>query len=165
MRIIGIDPGLGITGYGVIELKNSHIKLIEAGIIKTSHFIPIHIRLKNIYVELEKLLSEFKPGVLVLEDLYSHYKHPRTSILMAHVRGVACLISCLKDIQVVGFPAKRIKKAITGNGNASKEQIEKMITNILRLKEPITQPDVADALALAIGYVYMNSSGQRTEDR
>lgn len=157
MRIIGIDPGLGITGYGVIELRDSSLKLIEAGIVKTPHNLPIHIRLKKIYEELEGLLKEFKPGILALENLYSHYMHPRTSILMAHARGVACLAACRRNVKLIGFSAKRIKKAITGNGNASKEQIERMVTSILNLKRPITQPDVADALALAIGCSYINN--------
>ncbi len=164
MRIIGIDPGLGITGYGVIELKDAHMKLIEAGIIKTSYKLPIQERLKNIYKELEKLLKEFKPDVLALEELYSHIAHPRTSILMAHARGVVCLASRLHGIKMAGFSAKRIKKAVTGNGNASKEQIEKMVSGLLNLKKPLNQPDVADALALAIGCAYMNNR-QKTEGR
>ncbi|MFH0839298.1 MAG: crossover junction endodeoxyribonuclease RuvC [Candidatus Omnitrophota bacterium] len=159
MRIIGIDPGLGITGYGVIELKNARMNLIEAGIVKTPHTLPIHIRLKKIYQELQGLLEEFKPDLLALEDIYSHHMHPRTSILMAHARGVVCLASCLSGVQIKGFSAKRIKKAVTGNGNASKEQVEKMVTSILNLKKPITQPDAADALALAIGSVYIGKVG------
>jgi crossover junction endodeoxyribonuclease RuvC len=165
MRIIGIDPGLGITGYGVIELKGSRIKLIEAGIIKTPHTLPIHVRLKNIYKELEKLLKEFKPNIMALEELYSHYAHPKTSILMAHARGVVCLASCIQGIEVRGFPAKRIKKAVTGNGNATKEQIEKMITGLLNLKNQINQPDVADALALAIGCSYIDNFGLNRFDQ
>ncbi len=165
MRIIGIDPGLGTTGYGVIESKGSHIKLIEAGRIRTSHSQAIYRRLTKIYSELEKLLKEFKPDLLALEDLYSHYKHPKTSILMAHARGIVYLASCQQKIEIRDYSAKRIKKAITGTGNATKGQVEKMVASTLNLNRPINQADVADALAIAIGCLYMDKCYDKSNSR
>ena len=91
MRILGIDPGLGTTGYGIIEDKN--FKLIEAGIIRTRANTPIQVRLKKIFDSLNEIIEEHEPGVLVLEKIYSHYKHPATAILMGHARAVVCLAS------------------------------------------------------------------------
>lgn len=159
MRILGIDPGLGITGYGVVDAESSDkIKLLEAGIIRTSQKAKISERLKVIYDSLNSLIEDKKPEVLVLEKVYSHYKHPMTSILMGHARGVICLLCGLKDIRLINYPSTRIKKAITGSGHASKVQVQRMITERLRLKECPKPVDVTDALALAIGYVYMEFS-------
>ena len=93
--------------------------------------------------------------VLVLEKIYSHYKHPATSILMGHARGITCLISGLKDIRLVNYPSTRIKKAVAGNGRASKMQIQRIVTDRLRLKKAPEPVDVTDALALALAFVHI----------
>ena len=154
MRILGIDPGLNVTGYGVVEVTSSgKISLIEAGIIKTSSKSKISERLSTIYNGLDLLIENKKPEVLVLEKIYSHYKHPATAILMGHARGVICVLCGLKNIKLINYPSTRIKKAITGSGHASKTQIQRMITEILHLKKNPDPVDVTDALALAIGFV------------
>lgn len=158
MRILGIDPGLGITGYGVIEVEGNKIKLVEAGIIRTPFNKKIELRLNTIYSQLRNIVEEYKPKFCILEELYSHYKHPTTSILMAHARGIICLLCSQKRINLLGYPAKTIKKAIVGNGNASKYQLQRMVQNILGLNKLPEPPDVSDALALGIGHVYMTSS-------
>lgn len=132
MRILGIDPGLNITGYGIIEDKT--FKLVEAGIIKTRSNTPIQERISKIFDEISALIEEHKPGVLVLEKIYSHYKHPTTAILMGHARAMACLVCGKFDVQLVNYPSTRIKKVITGNGHASKVQVQRMVQNILKLK-------------------------------
>ncbi len=153
MRILGIDPGLGTTGYGIIEDKT--FKLIEAGIIKTRANTPIQSRLKKIFDSLAEIIKEHEPGVLVLEKIYSHYKHPTTAILMGHARAAACLLSGIHGIRLVNYPPTKIKKTITGNGHASKQQVQRMVQNILKLKDPPEPVDVSDALAMAISYCYM----------
>ena len=158
MRIIGIDPGLDTTGYGIIEDNNERFKLLEAGIIQTSSSRPIQDRLKKLYRAINELIKKFRPNTLVIEKLYSHYKHPVTALLMGHSRGVVCLASGEKDIPLISYPAKRIRKAITGNGNASKEQVQRMVQNIMGLKQTNIPSDVTDALAAAIAHSYIKSS-------
>jgi crossover junction endodeoxyribonuclease RuvC len=154
MRILGIDPGLGTTGYGIIEERT--FKLIEAGTIKTLANTPIQARLKKIFDSLTEIIKEYEPGVLVLEKIYSHYRHPTTAILMGHARAAACLASGVTEIRLVNYPPTKIKKTITGNGHASKEQVQRMVQSILKLKDPPEPVDVSDALAMAISYCYMN---------
>lgn len=155
MRIIGIDPGLDVTGYGIIDDDRHKFRLLEAGIIKTSHKRPLQQRLKKIHQGISELIKRYKPKVLALEELYSHYKHPTTAILMGHSRGVACLAGGENNIPVISYPAKRIKKAVTGNGNASKDQVQRMVENILGLSETNIPLDVTDALAVAITHSYV----------
>lgn len=154
MRILGIDPGLGTTGYGIIEDRT--FKLIEAGIIKTHANTPIQLRLRKIFDSLAEIIKEYEPNVLVLEKIYSHYRHPATAILMGHARAAACLASGIHEIRLVNYPSTKIKKTITGNGHASKQQVQRMVQNILKLKNPPEPADVSDALAMAIAYCYMS---------
>jgi len=154
MRILGIDPGLGTTGYGIIDKKS--FKLIEAGIISTRSNTPIQSRLKKIYDSLTDIIREYEPDVLVLEKIYSHYRHPATAILMGHARAAACLASGMHNVRLVSYPSTKIKKTITGNGHASKQQVQRMVQGILMLKDPPYPLDVSDALAIALSYCYMN---------
>lgn len=164
MHILGIDPGIGITGYGIIDLNGParhhsggpSIKLVEAGIIKTSAKSPLSLRLNKIYDNIMQIIDEFKPQDLVLEELYSHYKHPTTVITMAHARAVVCLACEKSKVSLNGYSAKRIRKAIAGNGNASKEQIQRVVSGILKLNKLPEPLDVTDALALAIGHAYIS---------
>lgn len=156
IKILGIDPGLAVTGYGLIEAEGQNkIRMIEAGVIRTSARDPVSARLKSLYTGLKGLIDENKPSVLVLEKVYSHYKHPTTSILMAHARGVSCLLSGLEGVRLVNYPSTRIKKAVTGNGHASKTQVQRMVTELLSLKKLPEPVDVSDALALALSFVYI----------
>lgn len=162
MRILGIDPGLAITGYGLIEtVSSNNVRLIEAGIIRTSNKEAVAKRLLKIFNGVKSIIEELKPEVLVLEKLYSHYKHPTTSILMSHARGVICLLCGLNNIKLVNYPSTRIKKAITGRGHASKEQIQKMMSELLSLKKNPQPVDITDALALALSFVYIELRGKR----
>jgi len=155
MRILGIDPGLNVTGYGLIEAAGGEFKLIEAGVIKTSTNDRIEKRLKNIYVNLTELIDEYKPAVIVLEKLYSHYRHPTTALLMGHARGVICLACGLKGVPLISYPSTRIKKAVVGKGHASKGQISGMVKNLLGLKRAPDSDDITDALAVAISHAYL----------
>lgn len=150
MRILGIDPGLGITGYGLIEASGNNVRLIEAGIIRSDARERIEKRLALIYKKIINLIQDTMPEAVVLEQIYSHYKHPMTSILMAHARGTICLAVEHKNVELVNYPTTRIKKAITGRGRASKEQMQRTVTSLLGLKKPPEPVDVTDALALAI---------------
>ena len=156
MRILGVDPGLGITGYGVIEAEKGKFKLLEAGIIKSSPKQPLAQRLSAIYKGICDIIREYKPAVLILEKLYSHYRHQMTAVAMGHARGVIALCAGeFSHICLVNYPAKRIKKAVTGNGNASKRQVGRTVQSLLNLKELPSPDDVSDALALAIAHAYI----------
>ena len=154
MRILGIDPGLDITGYGVIEEGSGNPVVLEAGVIRTSHKRPLKDRLNSIYNQLTDLIKITKPNVSVVEKLYSHYKHPMTAILMGHARGVILLCCNQNQVDVIDYPAKTAKRAVTGNGNASKIQVQLVVNKVLNLKEQDRPLDVTDALALSLTYIY-----------
>ena len=151
MRILGVDPGLRRTGYGVIEVAGQTIVLIEGGVIRSDlGEQPLPDRLLEIHRSIAEVIAEYRPKVLALEQLFSHYSHPRTSILMGHARGVICLAAAQAGLPVFDYPAARIKAALTGSGRASKDQMQRMIQRRLNLDELPAPHDVADALAVAI---------------
>ena len=162
MRILGVDPGLGITGYGVVETENNQFKLLEAGVIKSHSRQPLTQRLSSIYKGICEIIREYKPSDLILEKLYSHYRHQMTAIAMAHARGVIALTAGeFSHLHLVNYSAKRVKKALTGNGNASKMQVQRTVQSILKLKKLPAPADVSDALALAIAHVYIAGTDKR----
>ncbi len=150
MRILGIDPGLQVCGYSCIETDSDKENLIEAGVLRTDEKDSIEIRLNRIAEDIELLLKNFQPDLVAVEELYSHYAHPRTAILMGHARGVILQKCAEADIKVKSFSATRIKKSITGNGRAKKEQIQRSIQRILGLPQVPEPDDVADAIAAAL---------------
>jgi len=156
MRILGIDPALGMTGYGLIELSGRDLKVIEAGVIDSNAKDKIEKRLSEIYTKTVKLIEDTKPHVAILEELYAHYKHPRTSIMMGHARGIICLAIEEKKVQLVNYPSTRVKKAITGKGHASKQQVQRTIASLLNLKHIPEPVDVTDALALAVTHAHVS---------
>jgi len=156
VRLIGVDPGLNVTGYGVVERRGDDLQLLEAGVIHSSRGRQageLCHRLQVLYQELSQILKEFQPQALCLEEIYGHASYPRTSILMGHARGVICLAARLARIPVVNFSAKRIKQAVTGNGNASKLQVQRAVQAYFGLRHLPQPADVADALAAALCYV------------
>ncbi len=150
MRILGIDPGLQVCGYACLDAEPGEERLIEAGVIRTEGGVPVERKLNRIAEDTQSLLENFRPDVVAVEELYSHYAHPKTAILMGHARGVILQKCAEAAIEVRSFSATRIKKSITGNGRASKEQMQRTIQTLLclpRLPEP---HDVADAIAAAL---------------
>jgi crossover junction endodeoxyribonuclease RuvC len=156
MRILGIDPGLERTGYAVVELAAGvgAPRLVEAGVIRTRPADPMAERLMEIQTGLAAVLDEFAPQVMAVEELYSHYAHPRTAILMAHARGVAYLAAAQAGVEVVSYGATHIKKSLIGGGHASKEQVQRAVQSVFNLKKAPEPPDVADALAVALCHAY-----------
>ncbi len=155
MRILGVDPGLGTTGYGAIQVEGKLFRLIEGGVVATRRSDPLEKRLKTLQQGFHQVIENCNPEVVILEELFSHIEHPRTAILMAHARGVLLSVCSEKTLPVVHFSAKKVKKAIVGNGNATKAQIQQMVTALLHLKKTSCPVDVFDALALAMSYVYL----------
>jgi len=156
-RILGIDPGLQVTGYAVVEQATQGLGVCEAGVIRTTEVHEagdLPARLRMLYDGLVEVLEQFKPGVLAVEQLYAHYEHPRTAILMGHARGIIFLAAGQRDLPVVSYNATSIKKTITGSGRASKEQVQHTIQRELNLDKLPEPPDVADALAVALCHYY-----------
>ncbi len=150
MRILGIDPGLQVCGYACLETGGEEYTLIEAGVFRTSDSLAIEARLNQIAEDARSLLAKFRPQVVAVEQLYSHYAHPKTAILMGHARGVILQKCAEAAIEVRSFAATRIKKSLTGNGRASKEQVQRTIKTILSLPDVPEPDDVADAIAAAL---------------
>jgi len=166
MRILGVDPGLGITGYGVIESRSAGFKLLEAGIIKSSSREVLERRLWHIYKGICAVIREYKPTDLVLEKLYSHYNHQMTAISMAHARGVIALCAGeFSSLRLIHYSAKRVKLALTGNGNASKMQVQRTVQSILNLRKLPTPPDVGDALGLSLAHAFIVRGNIRKIER
>jgi crossover junction endodeoxyribonuclease RuvC len=150
MRIIGIDPGLQLTGYGVIDYAPVNPVLVDGGIIRLNTRTSIADRLVEVERDLQSLFEEHEPEIVAIEQLYSHYAHPRTAILMGHARGVIMLVARRFGAAVEEFPANRIKQSLTGYGHASKGQMQRAVAAQWNLGTPPDPPDVADALAVAL---------------
>jgi crossover junction endodeoxyribonuclease RuvC len=154
-RILGIDPGLHITGYGVLEAGPMLPVVCEAGVIRPGTAkTDMASRVLAIYDGVIEVIEQFAPEAVAVEQLYAHYKHPRTAILMGHARGVIFLAAAQHHIPVVSYNATRIKKTISGSGRASKEQMQRTIQRELGLSKVPDPPDVADALAVALCHYY-----------
>ncbi len=149
MRILGIDTGLAETGYGVIDADDGRCAVVEAGVISTRADELLTDRLSRIHRALTDVIAEFSVECVVVEDIYAEYKHPRTAIMMGHARGVIILAAADGGVSVHSYPASLVKKAVTGTGRASKDQVRNMVHRALSISD--TGPShVSDALALAI---------------
>ncbi|MDR1480745.1 MAG: crossover junction endodeoxyribonuclease RuvC [Planctomycetaceae bacterium] len=151
--LLGIDPGLNTTGYGVIDVSSGKVHLVEAGVVRSSSKVLAH-KVKEIYEGVIDVIASFRPDCLALEQLYSHYDRPTTAILMGHARGCICLAAAQNGIDVHSYAATKVKKILTGNGRATKDQMQRAIKLELNLTTEPDPPDVADALAIAICHFY-----------
>ena len=148
--ILGVDPGLITTGYGVIRANAGEPYLVEAGVVRIPTKLSLEQRLSTVFHGIQELIKEFEPSALALEEVYTHYERPRVAVMMGHARGVICLASCLNQVPLFSYSATHIKSALTGNGRASKEQIRRMVQMRLNLKTVPEPLDVSDALAVAL---------------
>lgn len=158
LRILGIDPGLNTTGYSVVEAGPNGPILLEAGFISSAKSgrdaADMAPRVKALYDGVIEVFEQFGPKAMAIEQLYAHYEHPRTAILMAHARGVFMLAGAQRGAAVYSYAATRIKKTVTGNGRATKEQMQHTVRrelNLVALPEP---HDVADAIGVALCHLY-----------
>jgi len=150
LRILGIDPGLNTSGYGVVDVDGGQFRLIEAGVVRSRAKATIEHRLLEIHSGLSEILQQHRPHFLALEQLFSHYSRPKTAILMGHARGVICLAAGAAGVPVKSFEPTKVKKVMTGNGHAPKHQIQQAVKLQLNLPEVPQPADIADALAIAI---------------
>jgi len=150
-RVLGIDPGLVDTGYGVLMRgAGGGVEVVAAGVIGVATNAPLEARLARIYDGIVQVLEGLAPDVLVLEDLYTEYRFPRTAILMAHARGVICLAARQRGVAILTLAPATVKRAIAASGAASKEQIQASVQRLLALDRLPRPSHVADALALAL---------------
>jgi crossover junction endodeoxyribonuclease RuvC len=149
-RILGVDPGLITTGYGLIDVLQGEPALLEGGVIRVPTKLPLEKRLSTIFYGIQDLLIEFKPEILALEEIHTQYERPIVAVMMGHARGVICLAAAVNQVPVASYAPTQVKSALTGNGHAGKEQIRRMIELRLRLKTTPKPLDVSDALAVAL---------------
>jgi crossover junction endodeoxyribonuclease RuvC len=150
--VLGIDPGLRVTGYAVLETGPRQAKLCEAGVLRTEGK-ELAARLASLDAGMTEVLDEWTPAVIAVEQLYAHYEHPRTAILMGHARGVFFLAGGKRNLSVCSYPSTHIKRLVTGSGRASKAQIQHAIMRELGLPAPPEPHDVADAIAVALAHL------------
>jgi crossover junction endodeoxyribonuclease RuvC len=155
MRILGIDPGTGILGFGVVDVKGSSFTLVTAGVIKTPPHTPLDERLEEIYDGLTEIIAETKPAILSIEKLF-FAKNVTTAMSVSHARGVAILAGRKAGLPYAEYTPLQIKQTITGYGKADKNQVQEMIKLQLGLKEIPRPDDAADALGAAITHAMMS---------
>lgn len=155
MRIIGIDPGTGILGFGVIEVVNHRSRLVTAGVIKTPAHTPLDQRLEEIFNGLNQIIAETKPDLMSIEKLF-FAQNITTAISVSHARGVAMLCGRLAGLPIAEYTPLQIKQTLTGYGRADKKQIQEMVRLHLNLKVAPKPDDAADALAAAITHQLMS---------
>lgn len=155
MRIIGIDPGTGILGFGVIDFDKNKTSLVTAGVVRTPAHTPLPDRLKEIYEGIQSIISETNPQVMAIEKLF-FAQNVTTAMSVAHARGVAMLAGRQADLDVAEYTPLQIKQTLTGYGRADKKQMQEMVRMHLGLKLVPKPDDAADALAVAITYSLMS---------
>jgi crossover junction endodeoxyribonuclease RuvC len=159
MRILGIDPGSGSTGYGIIETDGSHLKAILFGAIKTNQKQPFHERLLKIHQGLNKILAREKADVMAIEEVF-YASNVQSALRLGHARGVALLVGAQQGLNIFEYSPLEIKSAVVGYGRAEKEQIQIMVRLLLGLPDIPKPNDAADALAIAICHAHrMNAPG------
>ena len=161
MVILGVDPGLGATGYGVIETAAAPARVVVAGDIRTTKRDPLAKRLAFIHVALAQVIRRCRPQTLVLEKLFTHHHHVTTAALMAHARGMACLVAQEHGVTLVEYPPTQVKSALTGHGRASKQQVARMVGQWLGHLDQGWSADATDALALAIVHARLAAQHRR----
>ena len=161
MRVLGIDPGTRLTGFGCVEGDVARPTIVDAGVFrlvpKSGKAPSVADRLAELERDMCELLERVNPEAAAVEALFSHYKHPATAVVMAHARGVILL--CLKraGVGVIELPPASVKRAMTGSGAAGKAQVQAAVASVFRLPGPPEPADVADALA--IGFAAMIRAG------
>ena len=149
MIILGIDPGLVKTGYGLIQVENNNCRILDFGIISPNSKEKLSSRLRTIYDDILMIIDKFNPNILSIEEVFFG-KNVKSALLLGHARGVAMLCASNKNIPVFEYSARKIKQSITGNGNAHKSQVKYMVKKQLNLDNIDCPTDASDALAIAL---------------
>lgn len=156
-RILGIDPGFALVGFGVVEEENGRLTTLDYGVISTPKEEKFATRLSTIYEGMLTLIDTYKPDAIAIEELF-FFKNQKTVIPVAEARGVIVLAGIMRKIDMYEYTPLQIKQALTGNGRAEKKQIQFMVTNILGLAKIPKPDDAADALAVALTNLQTNET-------
>ena len=155
--ILGIDPGTAVTGYGVVaKASGSAVSLVECGVVRTSSGEALAVRIREIYQEIAALISRHEPTVVVVEDVFLG-KNVKSALKLGHARGAILLAAALSEIPIAEYSPREIKKAVVGNGNATKDQVGFMVQQQLRLKSPPSPADASDGVAVALCHCVMGA--------
>ena len=160
-RILGVDPGLRVTGYGVIEVREGALRLVEGGVLQPIPRDPLERRLLQLHDALVDVVRATRPDCMVVEELWTAYEHPQTAVLMGHARGVLALAAGANGVPVHDLAHASVKRALAGSGAATKAQVKGMVVQLLGLKAPPRPDDVSDALALAIAFANVEAQRDR----
>lgn len=165
--VLGIDPGLQRTGYALVLPREGlrDPRLLEAGVIRLRPPQSLAERLAELEVGLQSLMRTFRPAALACEELYAHYRHPRTAILMGHARGVVLLQAARAGLEIIPLAATHVKKLLTGSGRATKRQVQLAVTATFNLPTVPEPDDVADAMAIALSGVRVRQSRAAAADK
>jgi crossover junction endodeoxyribonuclease RuvC len=151
--VLGVDPGTAATGYGVVAGEPfGSLSLIECGVIRTTARDPLPVRLREIYDDIRELIARHHPDALSIEDVF-YARNVRTTVVLGHARGVILLAAEQASLDIHEYPPAEIKKAVVGTGSATKEQVQFMVTRLLRLKAVPQPADAADGAAAALAHI------------
>ncbi|HNQ51231.1 MAG: crossover junction endodeoxyribonuclease RuvC [Candidatus Omnitrophica bacterium] len=159
MKILGIDPALQTTGYGIIDTAGARPAHIVSGTLATRPDDPMEERLDSIYTQVSSVIERFKPDAAVLEKVFVHHGHTTTAFLLGQARGTIILACSHKGIPVAEYAATQVKKAVVGRGHATKQQVQRMVISFLSMKQVPRAYDVTDALALALTHTFHYRTG------
>jgi len=163
--VLGVDPGTATTGYGVVRaVRPGEAALVECGVIRTKARDPLPSRLREIHEGVHELIARHRPDALAVEDVF-YAKNVRTTIVLGHARGVVLLAGEQAKIKIVELPPAVIKKAVVGTGVATKEQVQFMLTRLLKLKSVPQPSDAADGVAAALAYLSTAGAPSLSRDR
>lgn len=150
IRILGVDPGTLVTGYGVIDARGQNASLVKTGIVKTGAAMSMPLRLREIHLGLMEVIEETAPDEFAIESAF-YSKNVQSTLKLGHARGVSILAAALREVPTSEYSPREVKQAVVGNGNASKEQVAYMVRALLGLDESAAIPlDATDALAVAL---------------
>ncbi len=153
MRVLGIDPGLAITGYAVVEESGTDVQLLTVGVVRTPAKTPDPERLHTIYEELGQIIATYQPEASAVEELFFS-RNVRTAMAVGQARGVTLLALANAGLPIAEYTPMQVKEAVTGYGNADKRQVQEMVRMLLNLEEIPRPDDAADAVAVAICYLH-----------
>lgn len=153
MKVLGVDPGTAATGYGVVIRKDGGaVSLVECGVIRTSANVELPVRLREIHAGLAEVLERHQPDVVAVESVF-YGRNVRTTVILGHARGVVLLAAAERELEVADYSPAEIKNAIVGTGRGTKEQVQFMVKQLLRLKDVPKPADAADGVAVALCHI------------
>jgi len=156
VRVLGIDPGSTVTGYGVVEGGPGRHRLVECGVIRSPRGGDLAVRLLHIYSDLQTVIERVEPDCMAVEGIF-YRENPRTAVVLAHARGVALLAGAERGLPVIEYPPAEIKKAVVGTGRATKTQVGFMVQKLLGLAEPPQPADASDGCAAALCHLLIGT--------